>query len=379
MIAFLAGLLALGSCTRASDDGPETRTAAEWTVDPEPLVTIGELNGDPAYIFARIAAVRLLADGRIVVADGSSGTIRLYGSDGVFERQMGGSGGGPGEFRYLSAIRIAPPDTIIAYDSETFRLTKFLTTGQLVSTLRFQASDGNPELYLGSYSDGSSSHALAWIKQVPRDPSVVTPDVMQLGRFGADGDLTSLLGTAFGMRRLNSPLPFSAHFLALMLGDTVFHTDGLNGFVEAIGPTGERVRTFHVPIEEWGIEEARRRLAAELDAAGLRRLRELEGTPGLDSIPTLAALLSDDEGHLWVKRYDPATDSHWVWRRSGGEWLVLKSDGTVIARVSMPASVRLVEISGGRVAGIALDDFGVERVQVFALRGGTGKDGVGMR
>ena len=349
-----------------SENSVETRTSAEWAVDPEPLVTIGEMDGDPAYIFARVVGVRLLPDGCIVVGDGSSGTLRVYGPDGRYEREMGGRGQGPGEFTYLSSLSIAPPDTIAAYDSGALRLTKFLATGELVSTQRFHASGGYPEVYIVTYSDGS--HALAWIKQVPRDRSVVTPDVMELGRFGGDGRLSAVLARAAGMRRLGSPLPFSAHFLAAMLGDTVFHTDGLGGTVEALGPTGEPVRTLHLPIDGWEFEEARRRLEPELDTAAVRQLRQLEDVPSLDSIPAIAELLADGEGRLWMKRYAPSTDSHWVGRRrSDGEWFVVESDGTLVARVPIPAGLRLVEVRGDRIAGIARDDLGVERVQVYAL------------
>lgn len=242
-----------------------------------------------------------------------------------------------------------------------------IVAGELVSTRGFQAPDGFPEIYVGAYADGS--HALAWIEQTPRDRSVVTPDHMKIGRFGEDGGMSVLLDTAFGMRRLASPLPFSPHFLAAMIGDTVFHTDGLDGAIHVVNPDGERVRVVHVPMDSVAFGEARRRLEPELDSAAVRRIRELHSVSGVDSVPTLAELLADGEGHLWAKRYEPSTDSHWKLRsRTGGEWLMLETDGNVVARVTIPAGVRLVEVAGGRIAGIARDELGVERVQVFALR-----------
>lgn len=346
-------------------DAGEAVGPVEWGVDSEPVVSIGELEGDSAYLFSRIAAVRLLPDGRIAVADGASGTIRIYGRDGVFQRRMGGSGQGPGEFRYISDLSIMPPDTIVAYDSRALRLTNFLSTGELVSTYEFRASDGRPEVYLGQYSDGS--HAVAWIRQAPRDPSVVTADAMQLGQFGADGRLARVLGTEFGMRRLGAPLPFSPHFLGAMIGDTIYHTDGLSGVVEATGPAGEAVRTLRVALDEWALEDARSLLEAELDSADVQRLHEVEG-PGIDSIPTIADVLADGEGRLWLKGYNPSTDSHWIGRqRTGGEWLVIEADGEVVARVSIPRRVRLMDISGDHIVGVSRDEMDVERVQVFAL------------
>jgi hypothetical protein len=150
---------------------------------------------------------------------------------------MGGSGEGPGGFESLYGAFLIRPDTISALDGAAHRLTKFLRDGRVVSTVSFRASDGYPEVYLGAASDGS--HVVAWIRQVPRDPASVTADVMELGRFEADGGSRAKLGTDLGMRRLGSPVPFSGHFLGVMVGDTTFHTDGLRGEVRATGPTGD--------------------------------------------------------------------------------------------------------------------------------------------
>ncbi len=76
-------------------------------------------------------------------------------------------------------------------------------------------------------------------------------------------------------------------------------------------------------------------------------------------------------GRLWLKLYAPSTDSHWLGRlRTGGTRLVVRTDGTPAARVPIPPGVRLMDVRGDRVAGVARDETGVERVEVFALRRG---------
>jgi hypothetical protein len=358
-------------CTAAcggGDGGPQ-HAAEEWRIDPEPLVAIGDVDAEDPYLFARIAGAGFVSDGRIVVADGMSGTIRVFHSDGRFDRQMGGIGDGPGEFRYLNSLRISDPDTIVAYDSQALRRTAFLATGELLSTVSFTSPDGWPEVYLGMYSDGS--HAGAWIRQEPRDPSAVTADQMKLGRFDPDGRLVSILGIAAGMRRMGSPLPFSPHFLAAMVGDTVYHTDGLGGILEATGPSGESLGVVRVPGSEWGGEEALMRLETTLSESWSERLRDLKGLVTLDSVPAISEILADDEGRLWAKQYVPETDSHWNRRRrTGGEWIVVERDGSVVARVSVPDGVRPVAIRGSRILGVAFDEYDVERVQVHALERG---------
>lgn len=366
LVVAVAGVV---GCVDNSRDAAASDALAEWTVESQPLTTIGELEGDPAYIFSGIAAVRLLPDGRVLVADRASSTVRIFGLDGRFQLQAGRSGQGPGEFEYISDVFVLPPDTIAVYDSQAFRLTKILTDGHVAAAVSFHAPDGNPEVYLGQYADGS--HGMAWIKQAPRDPSSIGADIMQIARFEADGRSATLLGTDLGMRRLRSPLPFSPHFLAVMVGDTVLHTDGVGGEVRATGPTGESLRTLRVATNAPDLDAATQSLAAALDSAGARRLEDIESNPGTDTVPAISDLLTDDRGLLWLKRYEPATDSHWVLRRrTGGDWLVVRTDGATVATVSMPDGVRLMDVGDDRVAGVAEDSLGVERVQVFRLRRG---------
>ena len=69
-----------------------------------------------------------------------------------------------------------------------------------------------------------------------------------------------------------------------------------------------------------------------------------------------------------LKRYDPATDSHWMLRqRTGGAWLVGTTGGEVLAHVSVPDAFRLMSISGQALAGVVRDSLGVERVSVLRL------------
>lgn len=362
-----AVMLATAACSADRDSTRVTPVLPEWVVGSEPLVSIGKVDGTPEYVFHRIASVRLLPNERIAVADGSSNTIRIYGTGGQFELGMGREGEGPGEFRYLSNLWFRDPDTLVVYDSSNHRLTSFLTSGApLPNSVTFRADDGSPEVYLGRFDNGE--HALAWIRQEPRDGSSVTPDVMQIGRFSADGPLAALLATDVGMRRLRSPLPFSPHFMGTVLGDSVYHTDGLGGEIRVTSMSGVRVRTIQFAFEQPLLDEAWAKLEESLDTGAVRAFEDLRGTPGLDSIPAFSEMLVEAGSRLWLKHYDPAVDSHWLGRRrTGGVWLVIESDGTLAARVSIPEGFRLLDVRDDLVAGLIRDELGVERVEVRAL------------
>src|SRR5690625_4203127 len=96
---------------------PRPGTVPEWTIDDEPLLEIGVLDGDPAEQFFRVAGTLRLSDGRVVVADGGSGEVRVFDAEGRHLATGGGQGDGPGEFRNLSRLYRLPGDTILAWDA----------------------------------------------------------------------------------------------------------------------------------------------------------------------------------------------------------------------------------------------------------------------
>lgn len=344
-----------------------------WTVEPTPTAVVGEAEGADPYLLSRVRTVRILPGGGLAIGDGGSGSIRVFDSTGAFTRALGRTGQGPGEFEYLSASWLMTPDTLRIYDSRALRLTTFLMDGTLLSTVTLRAEDGWPELYLGRFSDGS--HAAAWIVQGPRGDGPVSPDRMRLARFETDGDPRDSLGSLDGMwRESRSPLPFSPHFAGTLVGDTVFFGNGADGVIYAVRPNGETLRSFRAPLPANNVAQAWSDLRARLDSAALARLGDVEDLPEANSIPLFSDLVSDRAGRVWVKRYDPGVDSHWLGRpRTGGEWWALSTAGEVLGRLDVPEGLRLMDITEQYLAGLTKDEMGVERVAVYRLRPGRGE------
>lgn len=132
--------------------------------------------------------------------------------------------------------------------------------------------------------------------------------------------------------------------------------------------------TVDFPSVDTAGEEAWAAFEAVLTERGeeglLERLAEL---PGRDRVPQVAGLLVDDGGRLWVKSYDPAVDALYVKEGNalrtgtGGTWRVIRRDGTVAARVPMPAGVAPLQVQEDRILGLSRDDLGVERIVVYGL------------
>ena len=366
-LALASSLVWVGAaCGEAGD--PSGTGLPEWRVGEPALLTIGEAMGAEEASFDRIAGVRLLEDGRVAIADGGSSTVRVFGPEGAHELTLGGEGDGPGEFRYLNHIRYHPPDALVAYDSEHGRLTRLsLSESGEPESVVFRARDGRPEIYLGPLASGG--HAIAWIRQTDRPRDEITPDVIGIATYDETGEQVAVLGEGLGMRRLGfGPLPFSGHFLGATLGDRVLHTDGYGDVVHLLDRDGSRSGSWSHGMSAPDAAAASAALTAAVDPSSLDRLDDVLTLPGADSVPAVSDLLLDDGGRIWLKRYEASTDSHALLRpRTGGVWHVLDPDGQAIATVAVTAGFRVMDVRGDRVAGVARDDLGVERVEVRAL------------
>jgi hypothetical protein len=380
-------LIAVVAVACAPSGEERAREAADtWSVSSEPLITIGRLEGDPRYLFEQIAGARLLPDGRVVVADRGFGSVRVYGPDGSFQQEMGRPGQGPGEFEYISSISLFPPDTIVVYDSSRYRLVTYSPDGTLLSTRNIRGEGGWPESFVGRFENGDLG--LAWIVRTQREPMTFATDVMQFGRFSPEGLLRALLATATGMVRhedgIMGMMPFSPRLHSFLYRDSVYFTDGL-GDIAVAGGNGAVARTIEVPIDPVDYGEARAQLAARMETADvdlrppvgfLERLdlvQELNEAPEPESVPRVAEVLLDDEGRFWLKRYEPASDSHVISsfeRRAGGEWWVLQPDGRVVAVIQLPDGFTPMDVRGERIVGVASDELDVERVLVFGTARG---------
>ncbi|MDZ7778352.1 MAG: hypothetical protein U5R14_00155 [Gemmatimonadota bacterium] len=367
----VAAAVLLAACgdpaDRSSAAGPET-----WTVAAEPVLRIGEQDGEAAYLFDRVSAVRLLDDGGVVVADRRHAEIRVYDEEGVHLTSMGGPGEGPGEFEVISYLTIHPPDTLLAYDGFAYRTTRFLLDGTLAGNRPIRPENGAPEMYLGTYADGDA--AIASLIPPPRGGTEVIPDRMSIGRYDQDGSRVAELTVADGIRRAGGAvvIPFSPYLHARMLRDSIYYTDGLKPALFVLDDEGNVARTIELPIPRPDHEAAWNTLHRELEARDETSWLD-DVTPEIEAepVPTIAEVVFDADERIWVKHYEPRTDAMHLRRGlpSGGRWTVVRPDGEILAHVDLPEGFAPLDASGRRVAGVHRDELDVERVVVFELRG----------
>jgi len=93
----------------------------QWTLADPPLFEVGR-GGADGVLLQYVGGAAVMADGSVLVADQGPRQILRLSPAGEALGVLGGSGQGPGEFRWLQHV-FAAGDTIVAYDSGARRVT----------------------------------------------------------------------------------------------------------------------------------------------------------------------------------------------------------------------------------------------------------------
>ena len=367
---FVLGLL-LGGCGTAEDSGD---SLPAWTIDPGPLVSIGEVSGSEEYLFQSVRTARLLPDGRVAVADAGLAVVRVYDASGTHVVTMGGQGEGPGEFGFLRGMWVVAPDTIAVWDSGLYRLVYFDGAGNHLRTVPLDLTGAGGGVGSLDFLVGGRTPDGAFIASIGAPPGRVGSDVISVESFGADGSHRGRVLETTGLVRarfndLTAPVPLSPFPWIVADGGEIYRLDPWAPRVHVGAGETAAVRSLPVaprdPVEAWA------RFRARLEEQG--RPPFVDVAPTLsppDSMPSLSGLLIDDEGSLWTRPYDPAVDALWLGnaeRPFGGTWSIMDPDGSLLATASLPADLAPLQIEGDRLLGVSVDALGVERVRVHRL------------
>jgi len=109
---------------------------------------IGAIDGPPEYQFGDITGLRVLSDGRIVIADALTYNVRFFTPEGVHIRTVLRKGQGPGELGSGGhALHLGPGDTLICMDRGNSRVHTLAPDGTWLETFSILPNDG----YDGGY------------------------------------------------------------------------------------------------------------------------------------------------------------------------------------------------------------------------------------
>jgi hypothetical protein len=359
-----------------------------WSVLPEAVLSIGMFSGPEEYQFVDVSAGARASRGEIIVADRGTRSVRVYDRSGTFVRKLGGAGSGPGEFRDPAQVVIPSGDSVLVWDQEAFRVTRFDLAGQLlgVETLDLAGliKASTPPLYPGGVElleTGDYLVRLAEKAAIKRPPALSEPFRDRSGALRVSRDLSTIDTLAFflGVEQLTVEAPFGPYPVPLPLGrDTWIAHGGLSprvciGDQEERGITcidgdGSRTRirwdlsprkVTDSEMEEWR-EEMVQFFGPKLTGGEVRAM--LGQVPMPRSRPPHSRLLLDRAGNLWAK-LGPTEE------REGAsfDYLVFDGECRLLGTVTLP-DVEVLEIGEDYVLGVYRDELEVEFVRLYDLR-----------
>ncbi len=163
----------------------------------EPDLVIRSNEDDGAIVLSDVRDVEVLSGGRIAVINGSENDILVFDDAGEHVATWGGTGDGPGEFRYLEWLASSPSDSLAAGDRGLRRVTILDSEGGFARSFAIaNAVDPTtrsvPPVPLGMLADGS---AIGAFYDGPSAAEGVVRPAVEIVAASSTGDTVHTLGT----------------------------------------------------------------------------------------------------------------------------------------------------------------------------------------
>ena len=342
-----------------------------WRIGPEPTISIGAREGEEAYLLYRASDATILADGRIVVANGGSGELRFFDSTGSHLASRGGQGEGPGEFTELRSVAPWAGDSIVAWYAPRLGVSVFDGDGNYGRTIAI--GDGTWSGWWAPASASVQGSILAVLSWEDRDTLV-------LELLDGEGGVQSSLGThpswePYFMhegteREILYWKIFGREPVWGLWGDLAVFGLSDRYEIKAFGADGSLVRIVkreHRPRTPAAEDldayiEDRRIRYNETDLSAYRSVPVAEYFPAFGGGQGPRDIVTDAVDHLWIREYDLPREE-----RAAPLWTVFDPEGHVLGFVETPAGLVIFEIGEDYIVGISWDELDVEYVQVWPL------------
>ncbi len=377
----------LAGCS--SDDAVRASAlkAGTGTIVAERRFSIGAVDGAPEYAFGQIAAIVPSHDGGFFVCDFSDRVLRQYDSAGVFVRNVGRSGAGPGEYQSCYDAQVDSDGGVVVSDPPNGRLVRFNADGTARDVLAMLTAGGlgGPGTF---FVDARGRY---WRKEWLPSEGVSESDIpMRMLVFDRNGRrVDSLL--------IPAPGASAGRGFALSTNDGMYLAQPVDSLV-AIGRDGALAvagtRRYHVRITrgEGNVLEFTRGDAAvpyadaewaEWDAWRqffAAQTPQFPPAPIARTKPLLRELRFDDVGRLWVKLHvtaepqaippRPSGDRRplLTWRERNTYDLFDGRNAAYVGRVSFPYATQLMATRGDRVWLREEGSSGEQVIGVYDLR-----------
>jgi hypothetical protein len=361
----------------AQRDAPRTTLSASVATVAEP--------------FSAIAGLRVLSDGRVLVADPIEQALWRVDPQSGTKEQLGRQGQGPGEYEMPGGLFGLPGDTTLMLDRLNRRLTVVLPDGRLsTSTIPLRMPSGMPMFPRGVDREGRIYFDLAGI-QMPGLEETAASGLAPLLRWNPATDIVDTLGTVsfpplpgrLGPGEMRVSIGGSGPYSgrdewAVTPGGRVgiaryrdYHVEWLSaGADPAVGPPVryEPVAIGRAEKEAWADQMATRGLVVEVEN-GRRRVGrpprpDIERQQFPEVMPPFlnGAATTGPNGELWIERARPAHAEERVYD-------VFDREGRLLRQLVTPGSVRILGFGDGTIYAARIDEDDLEWLEVYQTDG----------
>lgn len=354
----------------SSGGGAWVETGGAWAIDEAGGVTIGAFEGADEYVFGVISGVAVDAEGRIHVADPQAMEIRVFSLEGAFLRRVGRDGEGPGEFRHISGLAVAPGG-IAALDGGLGRVTVLGPSGEVVRMFRLE----RPYMILEYHAPMAFDPAGRFFDRarLSHRPGIDSIGVVSYDAAGAAADTAFLaeiqqdhvMIQRNGMPYMSFPRPFAPQpSVAFGPAGTAYLARGGEYRIDVFSPAGDSLRVIRRVVEPRPVSDLERDSAMTLIA---ERYEMAGATPpsGIE-LPqrkaVIARLVVDAGGNLWVLNQPDAG-------ASGFDWSVHDPAGRYLGDIATPV-MAVTQIGDDFVAGTVRGELDVPSAVVLPIRKG---------
>ena len=417
-IALAAGVLAACTGERGADaDARPWRAVADSTGDtvvvrtvgavPDslahtlvPVLQVGALEGAEELTFGYVGDVLGLPGGGLLVHDSDAQIIRLYDSTGAFVRNLGGKGGGPGEYTQVNGIARHPSGDLYVWDAGGGRVNRYRADGSYVTTWRSPFTGWFTQNQL--FGD-AAGRILMWLpimtnpdnslerqdSYVRLDTAGTTLDTLRIPLWPNESEPLQA-ATPNGRSRTMTTRPWSANSAAGV------HPDG--GIVAGLGQRyvfyrlltdGKpmRIEREFTPVPVSDTERRERQAQIEQTMRRLDPNWNWTGAPIPSEKPAYERFLVGEDGRIWVRVYTagepiPADELPTPRPNPNGPppvvlttrepvvYDVFASDGRLLGRVKLPPRTRLIRARGDDAWGTTRDADDVDYATRFRIEPG---------
>jgi hypothetical protein len=356
-------------------------SSAEWRIDATPIITLGSASNDTTALFSIVVSATRLTNGNVIVVDRQNEyTLIEFDGRGNRVRGFGRPGNGPGEFSYPArAWRCG--DTLIVYDINGYRESVFTLDGTFVRSFSFghgaQSVGSQTPYHSVCNASGRFAH-YGWDRTRP--PLKENEVLAVRGRVpfwlsDADSTVVARLDSFPGSERAvhargSSPRMLGKQTSMAITSDRLYVGTAERPEVYVISLADYSVDTIGVPVTPGAvtptdIEALKAIELATTPASGhLRVESDFARHPFPDSLPPYQALVADAAELLWVQDY-PRASSEFV------KWTIVSKEGKLIAAVSLPTYLEVLEIGRDYILGKYLHPIeSIPQVRLYRLRRG---------